>query len=147
MENKFKKAFSADEIINAGKDEDVNINDDENINKGEDISKDVVEDEDEVVDEEIIIEDDIKRTVEVNKNSYVRIDETKDTGVDKYIDTDKNKLVMLKVENKNEIVRMTYYFKKHQIDKINEISDTLNIPKSEVVQTLIDFSLNNIIIE
>lgn len=141
MENKFKKAFSADEIINAGKDEDVNINDDESVNETKDISKDVVKDE---VEDKNIEED--KNTVG-NKNSYVKINETKDTGVDKYIDTDKNKLVMLKVENKNEIVRMTYYFKKHQIDKINEISDTLNIPKSEVVQTLIDFSLNNIIIE
>lgn len=139
MENKFKKAFSAEEIINAGKDNDVNINVDKSINN--------VEDAVENSNKDIIIESDIKRDMEGNKGNYIKIDETKDVGVDKYIDKGKNKLVMLKVENKNEIVRMTYYFKKYQIDRINEISDVLDIPKSEVVQTLIDFSLNNIIIE
>ena len=139
MENKFKKAFSAEEIINAGKDTDVNINVDKSINN--------VEDAVENSNKDIIIESDIKRDMEGNKDNYIKIDETKDVGVDKYIDKGKNKLVMLKVENKNEIVRMTYYFKKYQIDRINEISDVLDIPKSEVVQTLIDFSLNNIIIE
>lgn len=155
--NRFSNVFRTDEILKAGK-PSFDDNKNENIANDNSVNTSVNDSIDENVN--IDVNTSVNNNTSIDTDSHVSINEdvpeidfdtlnepNSTTKNSAYVNTENNKLVIGKVVNTDKIVRMTYYLKKSQIEKINKIAKATDYPKSEVVQMLLDFALKNVVID